>query len=146
MSAISLSLLFIFILGQFLSCSTPARNAYIKGLGLQDAGRYVEALEYYEKGLKYEPDSPLLNFRKGECLAKLQRWKEAKETFEKFMQITEKDASSWQEERWEAEFYIKKATQELGEDKKDEENKPDEKEDRFAEDEGSLGGISIVTR
>jgi len=141
-----LPLLVLLILGEFLSCSTPARNEYVKGLDLQDAGRYAEALEHYEKGLKYEPDSPLLNFRKGECLAKLERWKEAKEAFEKFMRITEKEASSWQEERWEAEFYIKKATQELGEDKKDEKEKPDEEKDRFAEDEDSLGGINIVTR
>ncbi len=138
MKVITIMMVVTYILGQYLSCATPARNAYVKGLELKQARKYADALEFFEKGLKYEPDSPLLNFYKGECLAQLSRWQEAKDILTRFLELTENDKENWREERWIAEFYIKKARQMLGEEVKSEDTK------RFDEDEDYMGGINIV--
>ncbi len=146
MKLLSVSLILTYILGQYLSCSTPARNAFLKGRELQQAGKYEEALGYFEKGLAYDPDSPLLNFRKGECLAKLERWEEAKTTFELFLKLTDAEAELWKEERWEAEFYVKKARKELGEEEQKEDKDERSTENPSSADEDYVGGINIITR
>lgn len=145
MRIFSALVLILYIFGQFLSCSSPARNAYIKGLEHEQAGRYAEALKYFEKGLGYEENSPVLTFHKGRCLAKLERWAETKDTFEKFLELTKDNQDSWQEERWEAEFYVKKAKQMLGEIEGKEEE-ASKTEERFDHDEDYIGGINIVRR
>ncbi len=142
MRAVIILMLGYYILGQFLSCSTPARTAYIRGLELQTEGDYEKAIEYYLKGLETDPDSPLLNFRLGECLAKLERWEEAMKALKKFLALTEKDAGSWKKERWEANFYIGKAEQALGIKR----SKQSDRDDRFTDDEDFLGGIRTIVR
>jgi tetratricopeptide (TPR) repeat protein len=66
------------------------RAMYDLGLVLMELGRYEEAIESFERGIKltkfaeFYPDSV---FQIGRCLAKLGRWKDAIVRFERVLQI-----------------------------------------------------------
>jgi len=126
------------VLGQFLSCSSPAQNQLNRANTLYAAHRYEEALAAVEKGLGYTPDSPVLTFRKGQVLVKLERWEEVKATFTRFLELTADDAGLWTDERWQADFYVKRAMQELGEEV------PLEHPEKFEEEPDTMGGIHVV--
>lgn len=128
-----------YVLGQFLSCSSPAQNQLNRANTLFAAHRYEEALAALEKGLGYAPDSPVLTFRKGQVLVKLERWEEVKATFIRFLELTADDADSWSSERWEADFCVKRAKQALGEEV------PLEHPEKFEENPDEMGGIHVIT-
>jgi len=137
--SVSLLLVFGYVLGQFLSCSSPAQNQLNRANTLFAAHRYEEALAALDKGLNYEPDSPVLTFRRGQVLVKLERWEEVKAAFSRFLELTADDADSWSSERWEADFYVKLAKQALGEEV------PLEHREKFKENPDTMGGIHVVT-
>ena len=135
---VALILVVGYLLGQFLSCSTPTQNQLNKANSLFGMKRYEEALAALEKGLEYSPDSPVLTFRKGQTLVKLERWEEVKATFTRFIELTADFAEDWERERWEADFYVKRAKQALGE------KVPLEHPERFEENPDEMGGIHVV--
>jgi tetratricopeptide (TPR) repeat protein len=129
--------------GQFLSCASTSYDRYWRGKDLMHAKDYAAALAEFEKGLEADPDSPLLTFEKGRALYALERWAEAKAVFTRFLELTDEKKSTYADERWDAEFCLKKCAQNLGEDA----GEADEDDSRFDEGNGdTLGGITMKTR
>jgi len=132
-----------YILGQFLSCAATSYGHYWKGKDLMHAKDYEAALAEFEKGLESEPDGILLTFEKGRALYALERWADARDTFIRFLELTDEKKSTYDDERWNAEFCIKKCSQMLGEDT----GADDEDGSRFDDGNGdTLGGINMVTK
>jgi TolA-binding protein len=143
-------LLTSYVLGQFLSCSTPARNHYILGKDFQMDKKYAEALAEFDAGLKTEPNSPRLSYEKARTLYMMEKWQDAMTAFEAFMKLTDSLKETYGKERWDADFSIKRCKQQLGlpiDDAAQEggdSGKTDSQADSGNED--SMGGINIVRR
>lgn len=132
-----------YILGQFLSCASTSYDNYWRGKDLMYQKDYDAALAEFEKGLESEPDGILLTFEKGRALYALERWTDARDTFTYFLDLTDEKKSTYDDERWNAEFCIKKCAQMLGEDVDAE----DEDDSRFDDgNEDTIGGINMVTK
>jgi tetratricopeptide (TPR) repeat protein len=142
-------LLTSYLLGQFLSCSSSARNHYILGKDLQTDKKYAEALAEFEKGLQTEPDSPRLNYEKARTLYMMEKWQDAITAFEAFMKLTDSLKETYGKERWDADFSIKRCKQQLGlpiDDAAAQEGGDSGKTDSQADsgNEDTMGGIHMV--
>jgi tetratricopeptide (TPR) repeat protein len=143
-----------YFLGQFLSCSSSARNHYILGKDLQLDKKYAEALAEFDKGLKTDPNSPTLNYEKARTFYMMEKWQEAMDAFQHFLDLTDKLKETYGNERWEAEFSIKRCKQQLGlpidenagagGEEAGDSGKSDSQADSGNED--MIGGIHIVRR
>lgn len=132
-----------YILGQVLSCASTSYDNYWRGKDLMYQKDYEAALAEFEKGLESEPDGILLTFEKARALYALERWADARDTFTRFLDLTDEKKSTYDDERWNAEFCIKKCAQMLGEDV----GAGDEDDSRFDDgNEDTLGGITMVAK
>lgn len=131
-----------YILGQFLSCAATSYDHYWNGKDLMHAKDYEGALAEFEKGLESDPDGILLTFEKGRALYALERWADARDAFTRLLELTDEKKSTYDDERWNAEFCIRKCAQMLGED-----TGVDEDSSEFDDgNEDTLGGITMVTK
>lgn len=133
-------------MGQFLSCSSQSRNHYILGKNLQATKSYEAALVEFDKGLQKEPDSVLLTYEKARTLYIMEKWADALPVYERFLELTDKLKETYGNERWDAEFNIKRIKQHLGQ--PTEEVPAGENSDSPSEtgNEDTMGGIHIETR
>ncbi len=129
--------------GQVLSCSSRSYEHYWRGKDLMHTKDYKAALAEFEKGLEADPDSVLLTYEKGRALYAMERWADARDAFTRFLELTDEKKSTYDDERWDAEFCIKKCAQMLGEDIGGE---SDEDDSRFDGNDDTLGGITMKTR
>ncbi len=139
-------LLTAYFMGQFLSCSSPSRNHFVLGKNLQAAKSYEAALAEFEKGLQRDPDSILLTYEKARTLYMMQKWADALPVYERFLELTDKLKETYGNERWDAEFNIKRCKQHLGmpaEEPPDGENGDSPSE---TGNEDTMGGINIIAR
>lgn len=136
-----------YIMGQFLSCSSQERNHYILGKNLQAAKSYEAALAEFEKGLEKDPDSILLTYEKARTLYLMEKWADAMPVYERFLELTDKLKETYGNERWDAEFNIKRCKQHLGLPTEDEpENGENSETPSETGNEDTIGGIHIETR
>ena len=135
-----------YILGQFLSCAAPSYNHYVKGKNLLLAGDCAGALAEFERGLADDPASPVLTYEQARCLYRLERWAEAKAAFERFLALTDVQKQTYADERWDAEFCIKKCRQALGEEAAGKDAGQQTEDGAAKGNEDTLGGITMVTK
>lgn len=95
-------------------CPSAGRNAYQQGLRAYDAGDYQQALTLFDEALEKEPDSVMVVYGRALSLYKLQRYEEAIAAFEEFIDKSESERASFQDERKDAAFYRDKCKLELG--------------------------------
>ncbi|AEF95692.1 tetratricopeptide repeat protein [Methanotorris igneus] len=68
---------------------------YNKGWDLQDSGKYLEAIECYDKALEIEPDFVEAWNNKGLALYELGRYSEAIKCYDKALEIDPNFAVAW---------------------------------------------------
>ena len=131
--------------GLLAGCSAPSRDYYIKGKDLMFAKDYAGALAAFEKGLESDPDAELLTYEKGHALYQLERWQEAMDVLKRFLELTDAQKSSYDGERWNADFWIKKCEERLGIKREPAQEDKDDKSSAD-EDEDFIGGMHMKTR
>ncbi|MCB1220327.1 MAG: tetratricopeptide repeat protein [Planctomycetales bacterium] len=95
-------------------CPSKGRASYQDGLRAYDAQDYNKALELFDKALEAEPESVMISYGRALSLYQLQRYEEAIEAFETFLQKSESERGSYQDERKDAAFYRDKCKEALG--------------------------------
>jgi len=128
--------------GLLAACSATSRDYYVKGKDLMIVKDYAGALAAFEKGLEFDPDSPLLTYEKARALYSLERWQEAMDVLKRFLELTDAERSSYADERWNADFWIEKCEEHLGIKREP----AGRKSGGGAGDEDTLGGITMKYR
>lgn len=121
------ALVVIIFFGQFLSCYSPAMNHYRKAQNAEQKLDHETAEKEYLLALNESPDDPSIVFSLANLYVKMEKPDLAIEKFKKFLELTADNDSSWSKERWDANFYIEKANQQV------EENKPNKKKEKTDE-------------
>jgi tetratricopeptide (TPR) repeat protein len=132
-------------LGVLAACSATSRDYYVKGKDLMITKDYTGALAAFNQGLESDPESPLLTYEKARALYNLERWQEAMDVLKRFQELTDAQKSSYANERWNADFWIKKCEEHLGitrEPAREDKDKGDES----SSDEDFIGGMHMKTR
>jgi tetratricopeptide (TPR) repeat protein len=81
---------------------------YQNGMDRLSEGKYKEAIVEFQKGLKTEPNSPVLHYELGVAYGKNEQYDEAIAELTKFLALTENTGVKWEKERWDANFNIEK--------------------------------------
>jgi tetratricopeptide (TPR) repeat protein len=108
-------LLLLGLLPLCCGCTKSVREHYTAAQFAEQDKDYTKALAEYEEVLKLVPDDPMANYGKAHALYELQRYAEAKPIFEHFLEQTYEERGSFQDVRYDAEFYRDKCKVALGE-------------------------------
>lgn len=145
MKLVGATIALLLAFGLLAGCSATSRDYYVKGKDLMFAKDYAGALAAFDQGLESDPDAELLTYEKGHALYQLERWQKAMDVFKRFLELTDAQKSSYDGERWNADFWIKKCEERLG--IKREPPREDEDEDgESPPDEDFIGGMHMKTR
>ncbi len=102
------------VLNVCVGCPSAGRDAYQKGIRAYDAQEYQKSLDLFDKALESEPDSLMIMYGRAQALYKLQRYEDAIQAFETFIDKSESERASFQGERKDAAFYRDKCKEALG--------------------------------
>jgi Ca-activated chloride channel homolog len=82
MRLLTIVFLFFFLTASSLNDARKANEAF-------ERGDYVQAVEYYQRAIEQDPDNARLHFNMGNALYELGRTDEAKESYDRFRNLTD---------------------------------------------------------
>lgn len=82
-------------IAQFSALPIDALTCYSRGEALANMGRYLEALEHFERALALEPDRDKAWTFRGVVLIHLDRHEEALESCDRALSLNPNDSEAW---------------------------------------------------